>query len=532
MALLALSSSLNNDLIYSNFLQAADRIQLLLDGQNLSKSLGVRLVDVAGVEKLKFDPSGVSNEKKASTLEETIYFDEGRKNPAYRLQVTYVPQSFAVENLARLLMFPSLLVVLALLGLFGLGYFTRTLFRRATELIESGQTQIHFFKWVQVKELQSLKETVLELSRKRGELVEARVAEGTANQLSLFSSLIVHDIKQPLSTVLKLVDSLEGTAPAHKLTLIQQSLRRIQSTTARAFDSAGVIQSVKTPRQDGQSKVAAEQIIVLVESLLTEKRELYAERTTLEIEAVPQSTDYGFFASIDGKEFLGLLSNIVDNSAEAIEGAGQIWVSLGESPNGIVVKITDTGRGIPDHVLPKLMQVGATYGKPGGSGLGLYHARVQVESWGGKIQIESRPGLTTVSIHLPRAPIPAWILPELRLPASNQVAILDDDPGIHGLWKLRLGDTVIQHCFRTGTEFTNWVKSLTSERRNEFLFLCDFELKGEKATGLEIIEALGIAKNSVLVTGRIAETSVTEGCLRVGVKAIPKSALSRVPIVK
>ncbi len=59
-------------------------------------------------------------------------------------------------------------------------------------------------------------------------------------------------------------------------------------------------------------------------------------------------------------------------------------------------------RRIPAEILPKLATRAYTIGTPGGQGLGLYHAKNSVESWGGSLAIASTLGMgTTVTVKLP-----------------------------------------------------------------------------------------------------------------------------------
>jgi signal transduction histidine kinase len=49
------------------------------------------------------------------------------------------------------------------------------------------------------------------------------------------------------------------------------------------------------------------------------------------------------------------------------------------------------------------MQKGATFGKPLGNGLGLYHAKEVITSWGGTIEILSKVDIgTSVQLYLPK----------------------------------------------------------------------------------------------------------------------------------
>jgi signal transduction histidine kinase len=67
-------------------------------------------------------------------------------------------------------------------------------------------------------------------------------------------------------------------------------------------------------------------------------------------------------------------------------------------------RIKDNGVGIPGELLDKLGEKGASFrdGDRRGSGLGLYHAKANIEAWGGKLTIQSVVGEgTEIAIALP-----------------------------------------------------------------------------------------------------------------------------------
>ena len=71
----------------------------------------------------------------------------------------------------------------------------------------------------------------------------------------------------------------------------------------------------------------------------------------------------------------------------------------------VVLRISDTGMGIPPDILPKLFEPFVTHGKGHGTGLGLAIAKSIVTAHGGKISVTSVHGSgTTVDI---RFPVPA-----------------------------------------------------------------------------------------------------------------------------
>jgi signal transduction histidine kinase len=85
------------------------------------------------------------------------------------------------------------------------------------------------------------------------------------------------------------------------------------------------------------------------------------------------------------------LLNIAINGLEAMPGGGCLAIDLDAQGPGARVRIADTGAGIPPELLDENDQIDATT-KKSGSGIGLYVARLVVESHGGEILVQSEPG--------------------------------------------------------------------------------------------------------------------------------------------
>lgn len=95
-------------------------------------------------------------------------------------------------------------------------------------------------------------------------------------------------------------------------------------------------------------------------------------------------------------------TNIIHNSIQAMENHGTIDVQAGLEGNNIVVKISDTGKGIPPQILPRIFEPFFTTKPAGeGSGLGLDIVKQIIAKHAGEIQVESVPGKTTFTIKLP-----------------------------------------------------------------------------------------------------------------------------------
>jgi hypothetical protein len=255
-------------------------------------------------------------------------------------------------------------------------------------------------------------------------------------------------------------------------------------------------------------------------------------------------SDYGLFVTVQPIEFARVLSNLINNAVEAIESCGLVHITVSSlEPDFVELTICDTGKGIPTHVLPRLMQRGATHGKVGGSGLGLDHARECLESWGGRLSIASKPGQgTTVTLQLKKSPVPAWFPPSLPIDLDTPIVVVDDDPSIHELWQGRIGRfapsiaPLIVHV-HSASGLRAWLRK-SPEWTHKALYLIDQELGQEhgldgnqKSFGTSLIRDFRLQKNAILVTSRADEMSTQEACLDLGVKLLPKSLAPLVPFL-
>ena len=99
---------------------------------------------------------------------------------------------------------------------------------------------------------------------------------------------------------------------------------------------------------------------------------------------------------------LTALMNIMKNSAEAIAKRGTIEVDVKAEDEQIIMTIRDSGSGIDEHALDKILHPFFTT-KAQGMGLGLAYVKKIVDAHGGRIRIESTRGSgTRVVLMFPR----------------------------------------------------------------------------------------------------------------------------------
>jgi signal transduction histidine kinase len=104
----------------------------------------------------------------------------------------------------------------------------------------------------------------------------------------------------------------------------------------------------------------------------------------------------------DKKQLQQVLWNVIMNAQHAIAGVGRIDITADESDDSVLIRIDDSGRGIPQHEIEDIFKPFFTT-KHKGTGLGMTITKRIVEQHNGTITLKSEVGKGThVTITLPR----------------------------------------------------------------------------------------------------------------------------------
>lgn len=116
----------------------------------------------------------------------------------------------------------------------------------------------------------------------------------------------------------------------------------------------------------------------------------------VEVKAVP-----GMRAHADPDKLRRVLLNGVRNAIQAMGGTGVLKITARPEGHRLVIRIEDTGPGIPTAELPRLFTPFHTT-KTDGTGLGLAYSRKVIEGMKGGIELSNREeGGAVLAIHLP-----------------------------------------------------------------------------------------------------------------------------------
>ncbi|MDD5209471.1 MAG: ATP-binding protein [Elusimicrobiales bacterium] len=347
------------------------------------------------------------------------------------------------------------------------------------------------------------------------------------------ASQVAHDIRSPLAA---LDASLKNASqlPEEQRVMVRHAVNRIRDIANNLLEKTRLRPAAD---KDGAGEPLELSLLSsVIDPVITEKRMQFGSRPGIHIDFELTKESYGLFSRVQPVEFGRVISNLVNNAVEVLGERGSVRLGLTHENGTVLLTVADTGKGIPKEILKKLGQRGGTYGKAGGYGLGLSHAKSAVESWGGSLAIASEQGKgTVITVKLPRSEMPADFVRGLELVPGRPVVVLDDDSTIHHVWQGRFKQAgVAKHDidiihFIEPVRLRKWVQS-DREKAMGALYLFDYELIGYTETGLSLARELGLGSRVILVTSRHEEKPVIEEARRLKIRIVQKGLAGLVPI--
>ncbi len=281
------------------------------------------------------------------------------------------------------------------------------------EHIEAGAHQLEHKVAERTTELKS-KNKSLEQTIKILHQTQQRLA--TAEKLAAIGQLtagVAHEVNNPTAVILGNMDVLIEELGEHRaevqteIDLIIEQVDRIRSITDRllqysrtstAGSASGQLQTLLDAehffRTDDSEAVMPSQLSLvnvnelIDSSLVLVRHELEQKKILLNYQAVDVPD-----VLIDGQELQQVIVNIVINAIQAVVEKGEIQISTGTiGDQYVVISVADNGVGINKANQQKLFDPFFTFGKEGGTGLGLSVSYGIVSRYNGYIEVDSSLG--------------------------------------------------------------------------------------------------------------------------------------------
>jgi len=206
-----------------------------------------------------------------------------------------------------------------------------------------------------------------------------------------FVSLVSHQLRTPAVEIIGCIDNmLDGLTG--KLTKKQiKYLEVMKEISTRNYRLISDLLNVSRIER-GIISVNIKEVDLkdIIEAVLKEYREFIAKKG-LELEVI--IPDKKILVMADEDKMVETISNIVDNAVKFTD-KGSIKITIGENKRFGIVEISDTGVGIPEDTLNKLLKKEQIFRGPptarGGAGLGLYIAKKFMTLQKGDISVTSQ----------------------------------------------------------------------------------------------------------------------------------------------
>lgn len=338
---------------------------------------------------------------------------------------------------------------------------------------------------------------------------------------------VAHDIRSPLAAINTAVSDVTSISENKRIMIRNAAIRindiannLLSQSKNNFFDShENTIVSCESP----------ELIFVILDNIIAEKRYEYYN-TNVKIRLQGSDCSYNCFSKINISSFKRVLSNLINNSIEAINSNGSIIISLKCNTTHVEIIIEDNGCGIPPYILPKVTEQGFSYNKKNGAGFGLSYTKQYLEQINGTMHIHSEGKIgTEITLRLMRSNHPIWFCDFINVLPGSSIVVLDDDPSIHDAWNERfatISDVKLIHSYNVSELLQHKIDPCIP-----IIYLVDYELLADVKNGLDVIEELNLNDKAILVTSCFEDLSIRTRCENIGVKIIPKSYVPYIKII-
>lgn len=256
-----------------------------------------------------------------------------------------------------------------------------------------------FFKLVEKSVKTNAEYTMKEERTLKSKLISTLEEKKISDADSIADNLIDMRIYDGVDEYMPLLKSQENNSifkNAYNLSALQRNLDNIGLAVKQASKIVFALKNYSRKEQEGEQKTETD-IVSGIDMVLT----LYENKTRQNVQIIKNYSNIPKI-SCNADEMYQVWTNLISNALHAMEYKGVLEIDVYEEINNIIVKITDSGKGIPIDIQDKIFQPFFTTKPEGeGTGLGLDIVSKIIKKHNGSIELVSHPKKTVFTVILP-----------------------------------------------------------------------------------------------------------------------------------
>ncbi len=236
-----------------------------------------------------------------------------------------------------------------------------------------------------------------ELARANAELKAAQHELLNRERLSVvgkFSSLILHDIRNPLSALKSRVELLRLNYKEENY--CEEAIKRINDDISRMEDLAAEFLDY------ARGEIRLQMSVCDLNALFDRFRDSFSVKFQQSSVVIHIENFVAKPVILDENRMLRVLINASENAYKAMPTGGTVSIVARQENGRLIIVISDTGVGMSQDVLSHMFEPFYSASSAGGTGLGMIIIKNIVDAHNGNVSIASKEGSgTTLTISLP-----------------------------------------------------------------------------------------------------------------------------------
>ena len=243
----------------------------------------------------------------------------------------------------------------------------------------------------------NLRERARELEKTNQALQEAQeelLLKDRLSTLGKFSSLILHDIRNPLSILRSM---------AEMIVLNSSERKKVERNAKKIISEADRLNQIASELLDySRGEIRLNMSIVNLNSFFNRLLEAVGEKFQARDITVTTEISISEPVIMDEQRMFRVFFNLADNARKAMPQGGKFSIKAFKADQTFKVEVADTGVGMDLSIQKKIFDPFFSYSDQGGTGLGMSIVKSIIEAHHGTLFVSSKPNRgTTFRVTLP-----------------------------------------------------------------------------------------------------------------------------------